>query len=363
MVNLGDDKSKIDTPALLIDLDILEKNIETMSKFFSSVSAELKPMIKTHKCPIIAHKQIEAGATGIACAKLGEAETMVEAGIRDIIIANPVAGEPKVTRLVNLSKHSDLIVAVDDSSNVRHLAEVARAKGVGLDVVIEVDIGTNRCGTEAGQPTLELARIISDHRSLNLRGLHGYEGFCGSIKSLEERRETTHGALEKLVSTKDLLEDAGFDMEIVSAGGTPTYMITGKYPGITDAKPGTYVFMDAKVKSVEGLEDFGYAQTVLTTIVSLPRPEVAICDAARKSVSTEFGLPLVMGIDGVEYDSLQEAHGRLKVEPDTGLKVGDKIELLTTHCCTTANLYDYFHCVRDEELEAIWRIAARGKSQ
>ncbi len=363
MVKLGSDKSEIDTPALLIDLDVMEMNIDTMSKFFQSVTANLRPMIKTHKCPIIAHKQIEAGAVGIACSKLGEAETMVEAGIRDVIIPTPVVGEPKVTRLANLAMHSDVIVAVENSSNVKHLAEAARAKGVKLDVIIEVDIGYNLCGRKPGRPTLELAREISRHRSLNLKGLHSYEGFCGSVKRLDDRRDKTNSALKELVYTKDLLTDAGFNMEIVSGGSTPTYMITGKYPGITDVSPGTYVFMDTTGRRTEGLEDFGSALTVLTTIISLPRPGVAICDAGRKSVAIEFGFPPVIGLEGVEYESLVEEHGRLKLEPDAKLRIGDKIELLVTHCCTNTNLYDYFHCIRDEKLEAIWRIAARGKSQ
>jgi D-serine deaminase-like pyridoxal phosphate-dependent protein len=363
MVSLGADKSEIDTPALLIDLDVMEGNIEEMARFFRSVPAGLRPHEKTHKCPIIAHKQIEAGAIGITCAKLGEAEVMVEAGIRDVLVANQVVGEPKVTRLVNLAKHSDIIVAVDSAGNVRHLADSAKAKGVRLNVLIEVDIGNNRCGTAPGKPTLDLAMEVASHPSLNLRGLLGYEGFCQNIRSLEERREKAHGAMSKLISAKDILEDAGFGMEIVSAGGTGTHMITGKYPGVTEVEAGSYVFMDATYSKVEGLEGFGNALTVLTTVISLPRPGVAICDAGLKAVTTEFGLPPVVGLMGVDYERASEEHGRLKVEPDSKIKAGDKIELLVTHCCTNTNLYDSFHCIRDGSLEAVWKISARGKSQ
>jgi D-serine deaminase-like pyridoxal phosphate-dependent protein len=363
MVSLGADKSEIDTPALLIDLDVMEGNIEEMARFFRSVPAGLRPHEKTHKCPIIAHKQIEAGAIGITCAKLGEAEVMVEAGIRDVLVANQVVGEPKVTRLVNLAKHSDIIVAVDSAGNVRHLSDSARAKEVRLNVLIEVDVGNNRCGTAAGKPTLDLAMEVASHPSLNLRGLLGYEGFCQNIRSLEERREKAHGAMSKLISAKDILEDAGFGMEIVSAGGTGTHMITGKYPGVTEVEAGSYVFMDATYSKVEGLEGFGNALTVLTTVISLPRPGVAICDAGLKAVTTEFGLPPVVGLMGVDYERASEEHGRLKVEPDSKIKAGDKIELLITHCCTNTNLYDSFHCIRDGSLEAVWKISARGKSQ
>jgi len=363
MVNLGDHKSEIDTPALFVDLDVMERNIDTMARFFRSVPAELRPHAKTHKCPMIAHKQIDAGAIGITCAKLGEAEVMVEAGIRSVLVANQVVGEPKVTRLVNLAKHSDVMVAVDSPGNVRHLAESARTKGVRLNVLIEVDVGNNRCGTPPGEPTLRLARDVASHESLSLRGLLGYEGFCQNIRDMNEREEKTEEAMGKLVSTRGLLEDKGFNMEIVSAGGTGTHMITGRYPGVTEVEAGSYVFMDATYSKVEGLENFGHALTVLTTVTSLPSPGVAICDAGLKTVTTEFGLPPVVGVEGVVYERASEEHGRLRMKPGTGLRVGDKIELLVTHCCTNTNLYDRFHCLRDDRLEAVWNIAARGRSQ
>jgi D-serine deaminase-like pyridoxal phosphate-dependent protein len=296
--------NEIDTPALLIDLDVMERNIDIMAGYFSSIPAELRPHEKTHKCPIIARKQIEAGAIGITCAKLGEAEAMVEGGIRDVLIANQIVGEPKVTRLVNLAKHSDVIVAVDSHENVRHLAEAARSKGVRLNVLVEVDVGNNRCGTDPGEPTLEPAREVASHGSLELRGLLGYEGFCQNICGIEERREKAHEAMGKLVSTKDLLEDKGLDMEIVSAGGTGTHMITGEYPGVTEVEAGSYIFMDATYRLVEGLEQFDHALTVLTTITSLPRPGVAVCDAGLKAVTLEPRRPLppLKGVDGVLYE-------------------------------------------------------------
>ena len=365
MVKIGDDKAELDTPALLIDLDAMEKNIDTMAKFFQTIHADLRPHEKTHKCPTIAHKQIEAGAIGITCAKLGEAEAMVEAGIRGVLIANQVVGEPKVTRLVNLAKRSKVMVAVDSHENVKHLADSARMKGVKLNVLIEVDVGNNRCGTDPGEPTLKLAKLVGNHQSLSLRGLLGYEGFCQNIRSLEERTEKAQGAMAELVSTKDLLEDKGFDMEIVSAGGTGTHMITGKHPGVTEIEAGSYVFMDATYRLVEGLEAYDQALTVLTTVTSLPRTGIAICDAGLKAVTFEPNRPLppVKDVGGVEYERPSEEHGRLRITPESDLRVGDKMELVVSHCCTNVNLYDYYHCMRDNRLEAVWRIAARGRSQ
>jgi D-serine deaminase-like pyridoxal phosphate-dependent protein len=365
MVGIGAHKSELDSPALLIDLDALERNIETMADYIRGVPAELRPHEKTHKCPIIAHKQLEAGAIGITCAKLGEAEAMAAAGIRDILIANQVVGEPKVTRLVNLTKHSDVIVAVESSGNVKHLSEAARAKGTRLNVIIEVDVGNNRCGTAPGEATLELAREIAGHPDLNMMGLMGYEGFCQNIIDFGERREKATGAMEKLVSTRDLLDDKGFSTEIVSAGGTGTHMITAEHPGVTDVEAGSYIFMDATYSRVQGLEKYNYALTVLSTIISLPRPGVAICDVGRKAITFEPNrpMPLAKSLEGVIYEASSEEHGRLSIEEGSGLKIGDKIEFIVSHCCTNVNLYDKYHCLRDDHLEAVWEITARGRSQ
>ncbi|MGD2201129.1 MAG: alanine racemase, partial [Candidatus Bathyarchaeota archaeon] len=232
-------------------------------------------------------------------------------------------------------------------------------------VLIEVDVGNNRCGTPPGKPTLEFAREVSSLDGLDLKGLLGYEGFCQNIQRFDDRRLKVHEAMRKLVSTRDLLDDAGLDMEIVSAGGTGTHMITGKYPGVTEVEAGSYIFMDATYRKVEGLEDFDYALTVLSTITSIPRPGVAVCDAGLKTVTIEPNRPLppVKDVEGVVYERPSEEHGRLAIESDAEIKVGDKIELIVSHCCTNTNLYDRYHCIRDDELEATWTIAARGRSQ
>jgi D-serine deaminase-like pyridoxal phosphate-dependent protein len=365
MVGIGAHISELDTPTLVIDLDALERNIETMARYIRGVPAELRPHEKTHKCPIIAHKQLEAGAIGITCAKLGEAEAMAAAGIRDILIANQVVGEPKVTRLVNLTKHSDVIVAVESVGNVRHLAEASRSKGTKLNVIIEVDVGNNRCGTAPGEPTLELAREIIKHPSLNMRGLMGYEGFCQAIADIDERREKATKAMDKLVSTRDLLDDKGFSTEIVSAGGTGTHMITAEHPGVNEVEAGSYIFMDTSYRLIEGLDMYDHALTVLSTVVSTPRPGVTVCDAGRKTITFEPGrpMPLAKGLDGVTYVAASEEHGRLSVREDSGLRMGDKMEFIVSHCCTNVNLYDQYHCIRDDHLEAIWEITARGRSQ
>jgi D-serine deaminase-like pyridoxal phosphate-dependent protein len=363
MAKIGCSIEEIDTPALLVDLDVMEANIEKMAERFREMPAELRPHAKTHKTPIITQKQIEAGAIGVTCAKLGEAETMAEAGIRDILIANQVVGEPKVTRLMSLAKHSDVIVAVEDSLNVRHLADRAREKGVKLNVLVEVDVGNNRCGVMPGKPALELARIVQRYPSLNLRGIMGYEGFCQFIADMDEKRRKTTEAMDKLVGSRDTLDDAGIGVEIVSAGGTGTHMISGRHPGVTEIEAGSYVFMDARYSQVPGLEDFGHAISVLSTIISTSHKGKVICDAGLKTITFEFGMPPVKGIDDARYVRANEEHGHVEVDPGFNLRPGDKFELIPTHCCTNTNLYDYLHCVRDGQLEAVWRIQGRGRSQ
>jgi D-serine deaminase-like pyridoxal phosphate-dependent protein len=362
MFKLGSKVDELDTPILLLDLDLMEENIKKMGEVFRGMPASIRPHAKTHKTPIIAHKQLDAGAIGITCAKVGEAEVMAEAGIKDLLIANQVVGEPKVSRLMTLARHTNVIVAVDDDANVKHLAASARRKGVKLNVVVEVNVGNNRCGVEPGEPALKLARYVNNHDSLVFRGLMGYEGFCQNVQKLAERKEKAEAAMTKLVSSKDLLDDAGLCVDIVTAGGTGTHMITGRIPGITEIEAGSYVFMDARYSSIEGLEMFGQALSLLTTVISTPRPGVAICDAGLKTVTLEHGNPVSKNIKGLEYIRANEEHGHLKTT-EGALKAGDKIELVPTHCCTISNLHDNFYCIRKGELEAVWKIAGRGHSQ
>ena len=363
-VFIGIPKEEIDTPALLIDLDIMESNIQKMADFFSTVNADLRPHTKTHKTPIIAHKQIEAGAIGVTCAKLGEAEAMVHAGIRDILIANQIVGKQKIARLINLANHSDIMVAVDDPHNVNQLSAAAQAKGVTLRVLIEVNVGMNRCGTEPGAPTLELAQHILKSEALRFEGLMGYEGHTVANPSLIERKIATEKSMTLLVDTKHLLEENGIPVKIMSGGGTGTHKITGAFPEMTEVQAGSYVFIDATYRNVEGGGDqFDCSLSVLTTIISRPNPTRVIVDAGLKMLAKEFGVPQPIGIDGLEMIGLSEEHGRMTADASVDLTPGDKLELLPTHCCTTVNLHDCYYGIRDGVVESVWEIAARGKSQ
>ena len=362
--SIGIPKGEIDTPALLIDLDIMEANIQKMADFFKTVNAELRPHTKTHKTPIIAHKQIEAGAIGVTCAKLGEAEAMIHAGIRDILIANQIVGARKIARLINLAKHSEIMVAVDDPHNVDQLSATAEVKGVTLRVLIEVNTGMDRCGVEPGQPTLDLARHILQSKGLKFEGLMGYEGHTVAKPSLTERKIVTGKSVNLLIDTKHLLEENGVPVKIMSGGGTGTYAITGSYPEMTEIQAGSYVFVDGMYRNVEGGGDqFGCSLTVLATVVSRPEPARVIVDTGLKVLAKEFGIPQPIGIEGLEMIGLSEEHGKMTAEASVDLKPGDKIEILPTHCCTTVNLHDRYYAIRNGFVEDVWEIAARGKSQ
>lgn len=363
LASIGSPVEDVDTPALLLDLDVMERNVTRMADAFSALPAKLRPHAKTHKTPLIAHKQLAAGAVGITCAKVGEAEVMVEGGVRDVLIANQIVGVRKITRLVNLAQHADLIVAVDDARNVADLSAAAHAAGVSLRVLVEVNVGQNRCGVEPGEPALALAQHIERAPGLQFAGLMGYEGHLVFVPSLAEREQRVRRDMQGLIDTVSLLESHGFSVDIVSAGGTGTALLTGTLPRVTEIQAGSYVFMDGRYKTVEGV-DFECALTVLTTVVSRPRPDRIIVDVGMKTLTHEFGLPRFKGREDLELLGLSEEHGTVKVQdPAIACRPGDRLEIIPSHGDTTLNLHEYYYGVRRGRVEAIWPIAARGKSQ
>ena len=361
--SIGQSKWELDTPALLIDLPAMERNIARMAAFFADKKAKLRPHSKTHKCPTISHKQLAAGnAVGVTCAKLGEAETLAAAGIRDILIANQIVGPQKIARLVGLAHHADVMVAVDDPINVEQLSSAAVDAGVRLRVLVEVNIGMNRCGVEPGEPALELARKVTESKGLRFMGLQGYEGHLVMHPNLEERRQRTLAAMKSLVDTRRLIEGSGLEVAIVSGGGTGTHDITGTVDGVDEIQAGSYIFNDVRYRSVGA--HFDCALTVLATVVSRPNPTLAVTDAGHKVLTSEFGLPELVGIDGASLIGLSEEHGKVGFKtPNRELRPGDKVEFIPSHGCTTVNLFDHYHAIRDDRLEAVWEIAGRGKSR
>jgi len=360
---VGQPKSHIETPALLVDLDKLKHNLKMMADFFRDRPQKLRPHWKTPKTVEIAKMQLEAGAIGITCAKTSEAEILVDADIKDILIANEVVGDEKVARLVELNQRADVKCAVDDADQARTLSAAAVAAGVTVGVVVDVMVGLPRCGVRMEDaPTL--AKVVAGLPGLKLRGVMGYEGHIVNLDDEPRRRAEAEKSMGLLVGAADLIRAAGLPCEIVSGGGTGTYNITGAFPGITEVQAGSYCLMDTKYGHLE--LGFEKAVTILASVWSKAPalPGWTIIDAGMKTVTNEFGLPELIGVPGTKLIMLSEEHGHLMTEGgESPLKIGDKVEIYPSHICTTINLHDKMFVVSDDEVVDVWPILARGKSQ
>lgn len=350
---------EIDTPALVLDIGLAERNLARMAEAARRLGKQLRPHVKTHKTPILARRQLELGAIGVAAAKLGEVEAMALGGIREILLTTETVGPRKIARLLALSRHANLINVVDDAEAAAALADAFQREGLTLDVLVDVNVGQDRTGVEPGEPALALARRVMELPGLRLRGLQGYEGHLQHIYDEVERTAACRAAMAKLAETARLLKDHGLPTEIVTTAGTGTHKIAGEVPEVTELQPGSYVVMDSDYGQVKGLE-FANALTVLSTVVSRVHPERAVIDVGYKAASTDSGMPVVKGMPEVSYSPGGDEHGKLALTGGHALKVGDKVELIPSHCDTTINLYDWYYVVRDERVEAVWPIAGRG---
>ncbi len=356
----GTPKAELDTPCYVIDLDTMERNIEKMAAYFKDRPANLRPHVKHHKTPAIAHKQIRAGAIGICCQKLGEAEAMADGGVDDILITYEIIGSAKIRRLANLARRVNLMVTVDDAGNVQDLSSAAQAAGVSLGILVDVNSGQNRCGVDPGKPAVELAGKVARSPGLELRGLCGYEGHLQGVVDLEERTIRASEAMSKVTETAEALRAEGLVADIVSAGGTGTYNITGNYPGVTEVQAGSYVLMDAAYRRV--LQDFDPAGMVLTSIISRPANDRAILDCGMKAISTDQWPPQVIGLPGVEISGVSDEHltVRLNDSDSRQLRPGDQVELIPGHNDTTVHLHTHLFALRSGLLETVWEVAGRG---
>jgi D-serine deaminase-like pyridoxal phosphate-dependent protein len=359
---IGTLRHRLPTPALLIDLPALEFNLSFMSRFFQNKSVKLRPHFKTHKCPIIAMKQLNHGAIGITCAKLSEAEVLVSAGVSNILIANQVVDPVKIRRMANLAGTCHLIVAIDQVDNLNQIAQAAVETGNMMHVVIEVDVGLHRAGVQPGKPALELAKKASHLKGIHFSGLLGYEGFTMFEVDRSLRSQNVHEAMRALVETGEIIQKEGMPVEIISAGGTGTYDLTGVYPGITEVEAGSYVFMDTKYNQL-GL-DFNQSLALLTTVVSVPSMDRCIIDAGMKVLTIDNGLPMIASPDGLTLIRLNEEHGIVLFDPQKiHPKIGMCFDMIPSHACTTVNLHDRYYVIRDDQLVDNWEITGRGKSQ
>ncbi|HKQ66785.1 MAG TPA: DSD1 family PLP-dependent enzyme [Methylomirabilota bacterium] len=363
-------RDDIPTPALLLDLDRFERNLRKMAAHARASGKNLRPHAKTHRCPEIARRQVIEGALGVACAKLGEAEVMARAGVRGLLITTEVVAPAAIRRLMRLASAApDTLLVVDNPLNVAELAREAAADGVTLNLLVDVDVGTRRTGITPGEPALALARAIVAQRSLRFRGLQGYAGHCAHVVGWEARRQASHAALKPLMETRELIERSGLPVEIVAGGSTGTYDIDVELSGLTELQSGSYCVMDidyrkigAKAGAVNG--DFEMALTVITTVVSVPTADRAMVDGGLKAFSTDKPFPPEsVERPGVEFSFAGDEHGRLTViDASRAPTLGERIEFFPPHCDPTINLYDRIYAMRGDKVEAVWDVAARGRS-
>ncbi len=350
----------LDTPSLLLDLEAVERNLATMARLFADSPVHLRPHAKTHKVPILALKQLSLGAIGICCAKLGEAEVMAAGGVSELLVTTEVVGAAKVRRLLGLAHQTSVIAVVDDAWAATELSDAAVAAGIRLRCLVDVNVGQNRTGVEPGEPALALAGAVARLPGLRLVGLQGYEGHLQHIVDAEERRAANARAMRLLADTADLLRDKGLAVEIVSTAGTGTGRFAAEWRQVTEIQPGSYVVMDSEYGRVAGLP-FENALTLLTSVISR-RGNEAIVDAGIKAASTDAGPARPRDLDA-SYLPQGDEHGKLTFANGNPLALGDKIELIPSHCDTTINLHDRYYVTRDGRVVAVWPILARGQLQ
>jgi D-serine deaminase-like pyridoxal phosphate-dependent protein len=369
---VGEALDVLDTPAMIVDLTLMEENITRLMGRLQEKKIKVRPHLKTVKSPILARRLLEAGAIGACVAKVSEAEIMTQqAGIEDLLITTEIVGQPKLSRLVALvQKHPGIKVVVDSLRGSQVLNQAMAAGQVKVDVLLDLNVGQNRCGVQPGREALVLARHISTLSHLRLIGVQGYEGHLQHIHDPWERTQRCLLAMQLLIETATQLKRAGFSIWIVTTGGTGTAEICAGCAGITEVQPGSFVFMDTDYRNALG-PIYSNALTILTTVISRPTPTRAVVDAGFKSLSTDSGMPEPKGSAGMPpmiYQPAGDEHGIITWTQSAAvtrpaLEVGDRIALIPSHIDTTINLHDTYYAQRNGILEAIWPVATRGKVQ
>ncbi len=351
----------IPTPALIVDAPAMERNIRRMADFFAARRCRLRPHFKAHKTAEIARRQLAAGScTGLTCATLLEAEA-VAPFCRDILIANEIAGRERAARVAELARHGTVTTAVDSAYGVEILSHAGEAAGATIGVLVDVNVGQNRCGV-APAPSGEavtLARRVVAAPNLRLRGVMGYEGHAVGLVSRDERRAEAERSMQKLLATARACQQAGLPAEIVSSGGTGTYDISGVMDGITEMQAGSYALMDTDYGKLD--LPFEYALFVMGTVISRPVPERCVADCGHKACTKDHGHPLVRGIDGAAVTALNDEHAVISLPAAAQVALGDRIFLIPSHTDPTLNLHDVVYALDGERVAGVWPVA-RGYS-
>ncbi len=362
--------AELDTPAYCVDLAVMESNLRLMADWMKDRGKHWRPHVKCHKIAEIARLQMDAGALGVTCAKVSEAEVFGAAGINDILIAHLVVGSAKLSRLVELRRRSDVIATVDHFVQAESLSQAMSAAGLECRMIVEVNIGLERTGIRPGSDLRDLVRGIRDLPGVRLCGLMGYEGHLLRIPDPDEKRKAIQNAMAILGECRDLMEREGVHVEIVSAGGTGSFQLTADCPEVTEIQAGGGIFGDPFYQqecATQGLES---ALFVLSTVVSRPKLERAVLDAGRKTVNPEHCAPQVpmtasgRSLPDAVVQSLSAEHLTLELGPQSQhLHIGDKVRIVPGYADLTTPLHDVLHGIRGDVVEVVWPIAARGKLQ
>jgi 3-hydroxy-D-aspartate aldolase len=359
-------ESEIQTPCLVVDLDALDRNIAAMQGFADAMGVRLRVHGKMHKSADIALRQIAAGAAGICCQKVSEAEAFVRGGVGDVLVSNQVTDPAKIDRLARLAGRARILVCVDDAANVGALSAAATRHGTTLEVLVEIDCGAARCGVAHGAPVLALARAVAAAPGLVFGGIQAYHGAAQHVQDYAARRAHIDAAIAQVRETVALLAAEGIACPIVGGAGTGTYAFEGSSGVYNELQCGSYAFMDAdysRVRDESGrpIAAFEHALFLLTSVMSHPTPDRAVCDAGLKVQSVDSGLPVVAGRDDVAYLKCSDEHGVLH-DPQGALRINDRLRLIPGHIDPTCNLHDWYVCLRGGRVEALWPVTARGKA-
>ena len=359
--SIGTPVEELDTPALVVDLDLMEHNIQAYHGYFANTGVTVRPVVTSHLCPQVARRQLAAPCgRGVTVTTAGEAEVFASAGFDDILLANQVVTSSKIRRLCALASQSSIGVAVDNDANVAQLSHAATAAGVELSVLVEIEAGMGRCGVAPGAEAVALARAVNDAGGLRFRGIMAtVPGPTGDSPETHVRQ--TRQNLQVAIGAKDLMESAGLTVPEVSVGGAHCYTAVGELPGITEVRAGRYPLMDVRLQT--HLPDLSLAAVVLSTVISRPVENMAVLDAGHKATGPDHGRPLLQDQAGAIAARFSAEHGVVELESGAGegLVLGSKASLAPWELASCVNQYDYIRAVRNGKLEGYWPMSARGR--
>ena len=359
--------SELDTPAVIVDLDVMEQNLSQMADYCRRHDLRLRPHTKTHKIPALARKQIESGASGITVAKLDEAEVMIDAGLTDLLVAYPIAGPTKAQRLAALAERATLAVSLDSEETARGISAAVSERGTRVGILVELDVGFGRCGVANYTEALRLAQTVASLPGIEFKGLMFFPGQFGVEP--EERAALRQQVNELLDRCREKFASAGLPVKTISGGSTPSRYESEFFHGVNEVRPGTYIFNDRNTVGVSAADLTDCALSVIVTVVSTSVAGHAMIDGGSKTLSSDRyqaehgrGFGFVKQDPVAEVERLSEEHGHLNIaRSDRRYRVGERLAIIPNHVCATVNLHDEIYGVRGEQVETAWRVAGRGK--